>query len=106
MFVLTRNPLKYTPFINLCYTDSMPKDRSFWPEWARILQHWGVSDLVAVLLEAAGPLHIFLAQAVHAGRPFFGQNIPDERFNALASLFENQEESRSFAAFLREETPR
>jgi hypothetical protein len=28
----------------------------------------------------------------------------DERFSALVSLFENQEESRSFAAFIREES--
>ena len=84
----------------------MPKDRAFWPEWARILQRWGVSDLAALLLDAAGPLNIILAQAVHAGRPFLGQNIPDERIQALASLFENQEESRSFAAFLREESTR
>ena len=82
----------------------MPKDRSFWPEWAHFLHRWGLSDLAALLLDAAGPLNILLAQAVHAGRPFFGRNSPDERMQALASLFENQEESRSFAAFLREES--
>lgn len=82
----------------------MPKDRSFWPEWARFLHRWGISDLAALLLEAAGPLNIFLAQAVHAGRPFLGPKLPDDRAQALASLFENPQESRSFAAFLREES--
>ena len=95
---------KYTFFINLCYTDSMQKERSFWPEWARFLNQWGLTELAAALLEATGPLSLFLAQAVYAGRPFFGQIVPEERLKALVSLFENQEESRSFAAFIREET--
>lgn len=96
--------LKYTPFINICYTDLMQKDRSFWPSWAHILQQWGLTELAAVLLEAAGPLHIFLAQMMYAGRPFLGQMASEERLSALVSLFENQEESRSFAAFIREES--
>ena len=95
---------KYTFFINLCYTDSMQKERSFWPEWARFLNQWGLTELAAVLLEATGPLNLFLAQAVYAGRPFFGQGIPEERLKAFVSLFENQEESRKFAAFIREES--
>jgi hypothetical protein len=96
--------LKYTSFINLCYTDPMQKDRSFWPAWAHFLQQWGLAELAAILLEAASPLHVFLAQMVYAGRPFLGQMASDERFSALVSLFENQEESRSFAAFIREES--
>lgn len=95
---------KYTPFINLCYTDIMQKDRSFWPEWARFLHQRGLTDFAAVLLEAAGPLNLFLAQVVYAGRPFLGRVVPDERLMALASLFEDQEESRCFAAFIREES--
>ncbi len=82
----------------------MQKDRSFWPEWARILHQWGITDLVAALLEAAGPLNVFLAQAVFAGRPFLGQVVSAERLEALGSLFEDQEEARSFAAFIREES--
>ncbi len=84
----------------------MPKDRSFWPEWARILNKWGLADLVAALLEAAGPLNLFMAQVVFAGHPFLSQVIPEERLSALASLFEDQEESRSFAAYIREESSR
>jgi hypothetical protein len=82
----------------------MQKDRSFWPEWARFLHHWGISELAAVMLDAAGPMRIFLAQVVYAGRPFLGQSVPEDRLTALASLFEDQEESRSFAAFIREES--
>jgi len=82
----------------------MQKDRSFWPEWARILHKWGLTEMVAALLEAAGPLNMFMAQVVFAGHPFLSQVVPEERLTALASLFEDQQESRSFAAFIREES--
>ncbi len=82
----------------------MQKDRSFWPEWAHLLQRWGVAEFAALLLEAAGPLNLLFAQAVFAGHPFLSQIIPEERLQALAGLFEDQGESRSFAAFLREES--
>ncbi len=84
----------------------MQKDRSFWPEWARILQQYGLSELVAALLEAAVPLNVFFAQVVFAGQPFLNQFVAEERLAALANLFENQEETRSFAAFIREESSR
>ncbi len=96
--------MKYTSFINLCYTVYMQKDRSFWSGWASFLQHWGLTEIAAALLETAGPLSIFLATLVYAGRPFFRQVFPDERLLALAELFEDQEESRSFAAFIRKES--
>ncbi len=82
----------------------MQKDRSFWPEWAHFLKRSGLTELVAALLEAAGPLNVFLAQVIFAGSPFLRPVIPEERISALASLFEDQEESRSFAAFIREES--
>lgn len=93
-----------TALINLCYTDGMQSDRSFWPEWARFLHHLGISDLAAALLEAASPVNLVIANLVYAGQPFLNQMMPDERVKALTSLFEDQSESRSFAAFLREET--
>jgi len=82
----------------------MPSDRSFWPEWARFLHQWGLNDLVAVLLEAASPVHLIMANLVYAGQPVFSLWVSGERMQAITSLFENQDESRSFAAFLREET--
>lgn len=84
----------------------MQKDRSFWPSWAHLLQQWGLAEVAAVLLEAAAPLHVFLAQLVYAGRPFIGRAVSNESIAALARLFESQEESRSFAAFIREESSR
>lgn len=82
----------------------MQKDRSFWPEWARFLHHSGLAEIVASLLYSAGPLNIFLAQLLYAGRPLVGRVVSTERFDALVNVFEDQEESRSFAAFIREES--
>ena len=82
----------------------MQKDRSFWPEWAHFLQQWGLTELAAAFLDAAGPVNIFLAQIVHAGYPYIGQSVSEERLSALVNLFEDHEESRSFAAFIREES--
>ena len=82
----------------------MQKERSFWPEWAQFLQQWGLTELAAATLDAAGPLNLFLAQVVHGGRPFLGRAVSEESLTALARLFEDQEESRSFAAFIREES--
>jgi hypothetical protein len=82
----------------------MQKDRSFWPEWAQLLQQSGLSELVASLLCSAGSLNLFLAQVMYLGRPLLGQVVSDERYDALVNLFEDQEESRYFAAFIREES--
>jgi len=57
---------------------------------------------VAALLEAMGPLNIIFAQFVFIGQPFLGKTGSPNQWEALASLLENQEESRTFAAFLRE----
>jgi len=81
----------------------MQKDRSFWPEWARFLQQSGLSELVVALLEAAGPLNSLIGQMIYAARPFLGSDVSANRLQALAGLFEDQHESRSFAAYLREE---
>ena len=82
----------------------MQKDRSFWPEWAQFLQKSGLTELVAALLEAAGPLNMLVVQVVYAVRPFLGKAISADRMQALANLFEDQEESRTFAAYIREES--
>jgi hypothetical protein len=81
----------------------MLPDRSSWEAWARNLQRWGVREFVAALLDAAGPITILLAQLIYVGQPLMQGIIPGDRMQALARLFDNPEESRSFATFLREE---
>ena len=96
--------MKYTPSVFLCYTDIMQKDRSFWSEWAGFLQQWGLTEFAAVLLNAAGPLSVLMAQVLYAARPFTSPWLREESLTALADLFEDQDESRSFAAFIRKES--
>ncbi len=80
----------------------MQSDRSCWEAWARNLQRWGVQEIVAALLDGAGPLTILLAQIVYFSQPFLRGAMPGDRLQALANLFEDPAESRSFATFLRE----
>ena len=88
--------------LNLCYTHVM-KTQTFWPGWAHFLQRFGLQHPAAAVLDAAGPLTWFFAQVVYLGQPFLDGSRPESQWQALASLLENREESRSFAAFLREE---
>ncbi len=49
---------------------------------------------------------LVLAQFIYFGQPFLGRNSSDNQWQALANLLENPAESRSFAAYLREEETR
>ena len=90
---------------NMCYTFIMRNERTFWSGWAQFLQHWGMTEFAAGLLEGMGPLNILFAQFVFIGQPFLGKAGSPNQWEALANLLENQEESQSFAAFLREGNP-
>jgi hypothetical protein len=81
----------------------MQPERNYWPEWARFLHHWGLGELVAAWLDAAGPLNPLLAQFLYVGQPFIRGAVPTAKLDALTRLFEEQDESRAFALFLREE---
>jgi len=89
--------------MNLCYTGKMQTNRSYWPVWAQWLRRWRLSALAAALLEAAGPLAYFGAQALYVGQPFLNSAVPDYHLKALAEMFEDAQELKAFAAFLREE---
>jgi hypothetical protein len=62
-----------------------------------------LDGLAAYLLEAGAPVAIVAAQALYLGQPFFDRGGPRSQLQDLASLFENSDEVRSFAAFLRED---
>jgi hypothetical protein len=79
---------------------------SYWAHWARFLQRFGLQQATAVFLESAGPLTWFTAQLVYLGQPFLDGSRPGGQWQALANMLENQTDSRSFAAFLREEETR
>jgi hypothetical protein len=78
-------------------------NRSFWHQWAQSLQRYHLRGLSLVLLEGTGPLKIVLAQFMLAGIPF-ASSVSKARWEAAAEMLEDRDESRTFAAFLREES--
>jgi hypothetical protein len=84
-------------------TDTLPDTRSAWPGWAEFLRHRGLEGMAAWALEAAGPLTVLGAQALHLGGPLFRPALTDIQCDALANLLEDRDEAQAFAAFLREE---
>jgi hypothetical protein len=81
----------------------MQLDRQMWPAWARIIQQGGIKQWVSFLLEAGGPLTVLIAQLIYIGQPMLNQTGSQNQWLALAELLEDQEKTRSFAAYLREE---
>ena len=80
----------------------MHPDPILWQKWARILQRLKLDGIVAYIIDAGGPLALLAAQALYLGQPFLRQSMPDGQLQALANLFEDQEEGQMFAAYLRE----
>lgn len=80
----------------------MDSDRHIWRYWARNLQQWGVSDVVAAILDASGPLTILGAQLIYLSQPVLSRLLPDEQLEGLARLLEDSSMTRDFVKFLRE----
>jgi hypothetical protein len=87
----------------LCYTDNMQPDHFLWQRWAHLLQRWGLQNVASFLLEAGGPINVLAAEMIYLGQPFLGRAVPISQLQALADLFEDRDQARQFAAFLREE---
>ena len=83
----------------------MKMDQQIWQVWASILHRWGLKDLAASLLEAAGPLAVLGAQVVYMGQPLLERVLPLGHMGALASLLEDADQAQAFVTFLREATP-
>ena len=77
------------------------QSRSDWSKWAESLRRLKLDGLASWFLEAGAPLTVLGAQALYIGRPFLGA----ERFDSLAQMLEEEEETRAFARYLREESP-
>ncbi|MBM3145637.1 MAG: hypothetical protein FJ010_11850 [Chloroflexi bacterium] len=80
----------------------MNDNQHIWQAWADTLHRWGVGDLVAVILDATGPLNLLGAQVVYLSQPFFNQVLPEGHWDALADVLENPTRTQAFTAFLRQ----
>lgn len=77
----------------------MKSTREFWQRWAESLRRYQLHDLVASFLEAGSPLALLGAQAIY----FSGGFVRNDQLDALASLLEDENETKAFAAFLSRE---
>ena len=75
------------------------QSRSDWSKWAESLRRLKLDGLASWFLEAGAPLTILGAQALYIGLPFLGA----ERFDSLAQMLEEEEETKAFARYLRED---
>ena len=82
----------------MCYTFNMQTQRPHWSDWANQLHRLKLDAIAAWLLEAGAPVALLGAQALFVARPFLGAQS-----EALARLLEEEEETRAFAAYLRQE---
>jgi hypothetical protein len=77
-------------------------NQDIWKEWSISLKRWGVQHTVANLLESAGAFNVFFAQVIYLSQPFLSGMLPSRHLQNLAYLLEDIDESKAFAAYLRE----
>jgi hypothetical protein len=82
----------------------MDTNHHIWRVWANALNRWGLQNLVASFLEAAGPLTLIGAQAIYVGQPVLRGILPAGHLNALTSMLEDDSQREEFVFYLLEET--
>lgn len=81
----------------------MESNNHIWRIWARNLHRWGLQDITANFLDAAGPLAILGAQIVYMGQPLFNGWRSSDNLQAIAQMLEDTEQRQAFVSLLREE---
>jgi hypothetical protein len=81
----------------------MDTNHHIWRVWALALHRWGLQNLVASFLEAAGPLTLIGAQVVYVGQPILNGIVPDDHLDAITLVLEDDGQRREFIAYLLEE---
>ena len=79
-----------------------PENQYIWQDWARFLHRWGVGDVVAAFLEAAGPLLVLAAQMIYIGQPLLNIVFSDDTLDTMAGILEDSTNTKAFAIMLRE----
>jgi len=87
---------------NCAILAAMDKNHHIWRIWVKSLHRWGVEDLVASLLEAAGPLTIIGAQLIYIGQPILNGVVPDGHLSVLTGTLEDDDQRDAFVSYLRE----
>lgn len=82
----------------------MDTNHHIWRVWANALHRWGLQNLVASFLEAAGPLTFIGAQVVYVGQPILNGIVPDSHLDAITRVLEDDRQREEFITYLLEET--
>ena len=82
----------------------MDSNHHIWRVWANALHRWGLQNLVASFLEAAGPLTLIGAQAVYVGQPILRGILPEGHLSALTGMLEDDSQREEFVMYLQEAT--
>jgi hypothetical protein len=81
----------------------MDKNHHIWRIWMNTLHRWGVEELTASFLEAAGAFSIIAAQLIYLGQPILSAVVPSGYLIELTSVLENDDHRSEFIKYLREE---
>jgi hypothetical protein len=76
--------------------------QKYWSEWVQKLQHNPLKGLYLTFLEGTGPLRLIFGQFMLAGAVFINPTAT-EKWLAVAEMLEDEDQSKAFAALLREE---
>ncbi len=83
----------------------MDTNHHIWRVWAYVLHRWGIQNLVASFLEAAGPLSLIGAQMIYIGQPILRGILPAGHLSAMSKMLEDDSQREEFVTYLLEETP-
>lgn len=80
--------------------DAMTGEQQIWQSWARTIHKWGLANLVAAVLESAGPIALIGAQFVYISQPILQPIARPGRLQALADLLEDPQHTQTFLNIL------
>ncbi len=83
-------------------TEKGSTSRAKWSSWAGFLRRYGLENITAWFLEAAGPMILVGSQAVSFGAPLLRPWLDENQEKELSALLEDREEASAFASFLRQ----
>ena len=65
------------------------------------MHRFNITQPAAILLEAAGPLPVLLAQLVYIGQPLLDSVVPEGKWEEIANMLDDNAERQAFAEYLR-----
>ena len=80
------------------------QDTSGWGKISSALNRLGIAGITAAVLEHGGPLNLLIAQILYLSKPFANLAAPASDVDLFAGIMEDEQSSRNFARYLRQES--